>query len=292
MIEFARWDMRRDLSALWQECFHDPKRYPDFFLNNIFSPRDCLVCRFGTEIASAVYLLPAQVAAGRRTRQAHYIFAAATLPRFRSRGCMSSLLAYAALAGAKRGDRFSLVLPSGESLYRFYGAAGYRGFFQARELSVPAGRLRALAKAGKPAGRLLLGSERLNSFRNRLLARCGGSMLWSGRMFHFAVSMSRVYGDRLICAEENGRPAYALCRTEGDLCSVLELMSGEAAFPALAAAILREAPAAGYRFRLPVAFGPFSGEGETVRFGMAKPLGGTLPGDVEPHGPYLGLAMD
>lgn len=292
MIEFAQWNMRRDLSVLWQESFHDPKRYPDYFLNNFFAPRDCLVYRFGAEIAAAVYLLPAQILCGGGTLQAHYIFAAATSPRFRSRGYMSSLLAYAALAGAERGDCFSLVLPSGESLYQFYGAAGYSDFFQVRTLSVSAERLCSLARPGRTPGRLLPGSGRLNAIRRKLLAESDGSMLWSDRMFYNAVSMSRIYGDRLVCAEENGSPAYALCRAGGSVCSVLELMSAEETFPVLAAAVLREAPAAQYLFRLPVSFGPFPGEGEIVRFGMAKPLGGTLPADVKPNHPYIGLSMD
>lgn len=292
MIEFAQWNMRRELSLLWQECFHDPKRYPDYFLNNIFSPKDCLVYRIGSEIASMVFLLPAQILSGGKTLQAHYIFAAATSSRFRSRGYMSSLLAYAAIAGAERGDCFSVVLPSDENLYRFYAVAGYSDYFQVRMLDVSAERLGSMAAPNQTAGCLLMDSGRLNQLRNKGLAQSEGSMLWDDRMLYFAVSMSRVYGGRLVCAAEKNHPAYALCSMEGNCCRVLEAMAEEGAFPSLAAAILREVPAERYRFRLPVQSGLFPGEGETVRFGMVKPLGGTLPTDVRPNHPYLGLAMD
>lgn len=291
MIEFAQWNMRRELSNLWQECFHDSKRIPNYFLNNFFSPQDCLVYRLGTQIASAVYLLPSQILSGGKALQAHYIFAAATSPLFRSRGYMSSLLAYAAIAGAQRGDRFSVVLPSDENLYRFYAAAGYLDFFQVRELSVPAERLSSISAAASK-GRVLFDSARLNSLRKRYLSENDGSMFWSDRMFYYSVSMSQAYGDRLICTMKDGTPAYALCSTENGVCSVLESAARKDAFPTLASAILREAPASEYRFRLPAESGLFPGEGKTVRFGMIKPLGGTLISDLKPNHPYLGLTMD
>ena len=289
MVEFAKWGMRRRLADLWQASFGDPRRCPLFLLNNSFFPRNCLVYRVGDEIAAAVYLLPASVLAGREDLQAHYVYAAATLPRFRSRGYMSSLLAYAAIAGADRGDRFSAVLPADEGLYRFYEKFGYRPFFEARTLAVAAGRMRAAAAPVR--GRALADFRRLNTLRGACLAQCAGSVLWSDRMFRFAAGLSAVYGDRLICADSGGS-AYALCRREGNACTVLEAMAAEKSFPLLAGALLEQMPAEEYRFRLPAQAGPFAGEGETRPFGMIRPIGGTLPEDLTPRGPYLGMAMD
>lgn len=292
MIEFARRGMRGELSALWQAAFHDPARIPRHFLNSGVSPRDCAVYRVGGRVVSAVYLLPAQILAGERRLQAQYVFAAATLPEYRSRGYMSSLLAFAALTGARRGDCFSAVVPSGEDLFDFYAKLGYADFFTVRMLSVPAARMRRAAEGARYAGRVLARPGELNALRGACLRGCGGSLLWSNRMFYAACGMSGVYGDRLVCARGGGGLGYALCRREGDACLVLELMADEAALPALAAALLREMPAGRYRLRLPAGCGPFPGEGETARFGMIKPLGGALPGDAQPHFPYLGLAMD
>ena len=114
MIGLAEWKMRAELAQLWQACFHEPRRYPTYFLNNYFRPEDCLVYQVHGKIAAAVYLLPARVVLSDGTAQAHYIFAAGTQPHFRSRGFMASLLAYAALYGTKRGDRYSVVLPAVE----------------------------------------------------------------------------------------------------------------------------------------------------------------------------------
>lgn len=292
MIGFAEWNMRPELAGLWQICFQESERYPKYFLNNYFRPRDCLVYQAAGRIAAAVYLLPAKIALGGRTAQAHYIFAAGTLPRFRSRGYMASLLAYAAICGAERGDRYSAVLPASAPLYSFYDRNGYSDFFQVRTVSVPRGRLEELAGPA-PLGKILASSAELNALRTRALSRERGSVLWSDAMLRFAFGFGAAYGDRLVCARSEGRSSYALCRMEGkDGCTVRETMISRDGFGALAAAILREAPASAYAFRLPAGCGPFSGEGSLERCGMIRPIGGARPLPPGAAAPYLGLALD
>lgn len=292
MIGFADWNMRRELSILWQECFGDSKRIPDFFLNNIFSPRDCLVYRVGNELAAAVYLLPAGIICGGKTEQAHYIFAAATATRFRSRGFMSSLLAYAAITGAERGDCFSAVLPADDGLYKFYADAGYEDFFQVRIAEADRASLHILASQTGMPGLVLPDFPALNSLRHSCLVRYDGSLMWDDRMFQLSFSMNQVYGDRLVCASQNGGLAYALCRKENDICEVLESFASRGMYPALVDTLLREVPTQHYRFRLPAGDKRFANQGQTVRFGMLKALGGSSLTDFALKNPYLGLSMD
>ncbi|WBY64914.1 MAG: N-acetyltransferase domain-containing protein [Thermocaproicibacter melissae] len=292
MIEFAQWNMRRELSALWQEAFEDSKRIPDFFLNNLFSPHDCLVYKIGTEIASVVYLLPASVLWDGKTVQAHYIFAAATAKRYRSRGYMSSLLAYAALVGAKRGDYCSVLLPSERSLSKFYQSNGYADFYRVKYVELSAKELQRLAGANVCLGKTLPGIHDLNRLRRNRLAKANGSLLWSDRMFALTTAMSKSYGDKLVCASGGQGKAYALCSLENDFCEVLEAFAADGMLPQLAAAILKESPASKYRFRLPVDDLCFPGQGDICEFGMIKPLGGRTIEEINPCNPYLGLCMD
>ena len=291
MIGYAEWNMRSELAALWRVCFHEPARYPNYFLNNLFRPRDCLVYRVAGGIAAAVYLLPAQLVLDGRRARAHYVFAAGTLPRFRSRGYMASLLACAAIRGAERGDEYSAVLPADERLYSFYERNGYSDYYRIRDVSVPSSRLQELA-APAPRGRILISGAELNALRDAALAPQKGSVLWSGRMFRFSVGFSEAYGDRLVCSR-NGGPAYALCRMEPDgSCTVREAMASKDGFAGLAAAVLRRVPAGTYRFRLPCGCGPFPGEGTVTRCGMLRPLGGAALPESAARPPYLGLALD
>jgi len=290
LIELAGWDMRPELAELWRVCFHEPKRYPDFFLNNYFRPKDCLIYRISDRIAAAVYLLPARIAP--EGAQAHYIFAAGTLPSFRSRGFMASLLAYAALYGAKRGDKYSVVLPATQPLYSFYERCGYFDYYKIRSVPVTRACLEQLASQ-LPAGRVLASSCELNMLRNSFLSGRKGSVLWSDEWFHFTVSFSSVYGDELVCSGSAGHRSYAICRkADKSTCSVRETMAAPDSFPGLAAAILKRFPAETYEFRLPSGGGLFPGEGLEERCGMLRPIGGTILEKSIAPAPYLGLALD
>lgn len=295
MIQFAEWGMRSRLSHIWQECFQEPARPARYFLNNCFRPENCLVYRIGDKIAAAVYFLPASVVAGGKAVQAHYIYAAATLPQYRSRGYMASLLAGAAMIGAKRGDQYSVVLPATKQLYPLYQKSDYLPFFQVKTVSVPADRLCVLACSGR-AGRTAPDYRLLNSLRSGYLARINGSVLWSDEAFAFAIGMGGVYGDRLVTSSLTAnRPAYALCRKiDPDTCRVLEVMADEQTLPDLAANLISEAPARMYEFRLPAQSSLFPGEGELSPFGMVKPIGGALMEPIQPKSgfPYLGLPLD
>lgn len=294
MIRHAGWEMRGELARLWKICFEEPARPAKYFLNNYFRPENALIYQVGEKIAAAVYLLPATVVSMDGPAQAHYIYAAATLPQYRSRGFMAALLAGAALAGAHRGDQYSVVLPATESLYPLYEKAGYAPFFRSRLVSVPAEKLRAAAAPGQPGITVIPGPE-LNALRNGFLAEQTGSVLWSDEAFAFAAGMGSVYGDRLVCSLTEGKPAYALCRKlDADTCLVLETMADETTFPGLAAKLTGAFSAQTYRFRLPVSGGLFRSEGEAVPFGMIRPVGGAAPDRIQPENgaPYLGLALD
>lgn len=290
MIEFAKPEMQPALSLLWQECFHDPAQYPDSFLSRISLSRDCLTDVENGKLAAAAYFLPAQIYNGEKTLQAHYVFAAATMPDFRSHGLMSALLARMAVEGEKRGDCFSAVLPSDEGLYRFYASAGYSSFFHVRLMDAARERLQALADENLPCAAPELNC--LNTCRRQFLSNSSGSLLWDDRMLGVSLAVSHTYGDQLVCAWKGAAFSYALCRTEGSVCTVLEMAAESNTFPALLAEILKKTSARQYRFRLPVGNGPFPGEGEIVPFGMLKPLGSRSLSDAGACSPYLGLGMD
>ncbi|MCY1713997.1 GNAT family N-acetyltransferase [Caproiciproducens galactitolivorans] len=293
MICFADWGMRGELARIWETCFQEPPRPAKFFLNNRFRPQNCLVYHTTRGIASVVYLLPVSISTGKKPVQAHYIYAAATLPAYRGRGYMAALLAAAALVGAKRGDQYSAVLPATPQLYGFYQRADYTPFFKVSHYTVSRETMRTLANPGGPS-KVLFTYQQLNSVRNEALLRRTGSVLWSDASFAFAQGMGKVYGDRMICARSGNRPAYAFCRrTEQNSCLILELMAGRDTMRNLAAGILNNMPAEQYIFRLP-AFSTLGRKGSVTDFGMIKPIGGSTIRQIgqDTDMPYLGLPLD
>lgn len=294
MICFADWNMRGELARIWHVCFQEPTRPAKYFLNNYFQPENCLIYQFGGKIAAVVYLLPAQVNMEGKPAQAHYIYAAATLPEYRSHGYMAALLASAALVGANRGDEYSVVLPATEGLYPLYQKSDYVPFFQVNTVTLTLSQLCDAAESGQ-IGKALFTYSQLNSLRSAQLSGQNGSVLWSDEAFGFAIGMGAIYGDNLVCSRTGDRAAYALCRRlDENTCKVLEIMADAQTFPDLAANIISAVPAQTYHFRLPVDSSLLSQQGEKTDFGMIKPIGGTVFKNVQSGSgvPYLGLPLD
>lgn len=289
ILSEAKWGMERPLSALWRECFGEEARPTAYFFNNVFHPKNCLIYQVDGRIAAMLHMLPACLLENGRPVRAHYIYGAATHPDFRSRGYMRTLLRAAFYVGGRRGDRYSFLLPAGESLYDYYAQEGYQPFFEIRQAVLTADQLRQAAIGGRKNHVLLSGPQR-SGLRNRLLSGFEGSALWPSKMTLHAEGLARQYGGGMVCAMTAGMPAYALCRKpENGCCTITELMAEPETLPDLACNILAAFPAESYRLQLPAASELFPGQGTPSRFGMLRPLSGPLPVGISP---YLGLTLD
>lgn len=292
MIRFANWEMRSELARIWEVCFEEPARPAKYFLNNYFRPHNCLIYQNNNKIASVVYLLPAQIVVENKPVQAHYIFAAATLPQYRGHGYMAALMAGAALVGANRSDQYSAVLPANPELYKLYQKSGYTAFFQISTQSVSLDKMCVLAES-RSVNKVLLTYQQLNKLRNSQLGT--GSVLWSDDAFCFADGIGRIYGDKLICSKTGEKYAYAICRRiDEDTCKVLELMADGDTIHDLVVNIISSLPSQNYIFRLPADSTLLGIEGQKSKFGMIKPIGGATLAPLLQDGnaPYLGLCLD
>lgn len=293
MVEFSHWDDRKELSSLWAVSFDDSPRSIRFFFQNRFRPEYCLVYRKNGKIFAAVYLLPAMLTMAGVNYQAHYIYAAATLPDYRGRGCMSALLESAAVAGSKRGDQYSVVLPATEDLYRFYEKASYLRWYKASEVVFSQTELADYTKQGVgKSGLLLPDFKLLSSERNDWLENRESSLKWDAAALAFAAGYAHIFGGGLLVLKEKDSFAYALYEKEGQTCLVTELMSGKVSQERIAAELLRRTQAERFRFRLPAGENFLGKAGTEMDFGMIRPLSGHLPEITKREtAPYLGLTL-
>lgn len=289
IIRLARWGMQAELANIWQICFGDPRRSTYYFFNNAFDPTNCLVYDIDGKIAAMVHMLPVHMMReDGAVVQGHYIYAAATLPEYRSQGCMRVLLNAAAHVGKRRGDMFSCLLPSDDGLYEYYAKHGYREGFYTRFFTLTADELSEIAEPA-PSGKIILGYGRMESLRNEALAPFTGSILWDSKAISYADGINKQYGGTLVTAQTVQSAGYALCRMlDSATCEVTELIADQEVFPQLAKKLLSAMPAESYRLRLPAGGPLFSGQGEVLRFGMVRPLE-----EIEMNGfAYLGLPLD
>jgi len=281
-VGFPRWESRDDLIRLWSEVFGDTPAVLQFFFDTVFSPENTLVVTADGKIVSALYLLPAALSFKGKHRRAHYIYAAATAPDFRSRGYMDRLLQEAAIVGEKRGDAYSILLPSQDSLYSFYAGKGYRELFRNRVCTF--GRTDTVFPSVlRPADSLQICAIR--SQAEKLLAK-DGIVVWGKPHVDLSFHFYRAYGGS-VWTDGN---AYAFCEPmEDDVLIVREILSGqEDAVCSLMNKIRSSFLAEEYQFHLPHSL--CMGEGTLERHGMIKPLCRSL--SEEPSNVYLGLALE
>lgn len=164
-ITFAQWGMQKQLANLWQICFEELPRAVGFFFNNCFQPQNCLIYKVGDEVAAMVHLLPARILEKDYMARAHYLYAAATLPKYRSKGYMAALLKCAECVAEKRGDQYSVLLPASRKLYDYYARFGYMPSFEMRFLTLPFREMQAAAAYGQKS-RILASYQQLGSARN------------------------------------------------------------------------------------------------------------------------------
>lgn len=116
---------------LWEACFPaDTEPFLDLYFSAVYKPEHTLCLeKSGTPIAH-VQCLPYELQYGQKTWQAGYISGACTLPDYRGKGYMHSLMAAALRHMYERGDVLSMLIPADAWLYDFYRhKAGYETAF-------------------------------------------------------------------------------------------------------------------------------------------------------------------
>lgn len=126
---------REQLLHLYRQCFpEDDISFWDWFFAQVYRPENTLVLREQGKIVASLQMLPCKMKLKDRLFEAHYIYAAATLPAWQGKGLMARLLAQAAEEGLRRGQAFSVLITQEDSLMDYYARFGYQNRFMISDL--------------------------------------------------------------------------------------------------------------------------------------------------------------
>lgn len=276
-------DRAEELKRLYQACFDEKDEAVRILFEEYGLVQYCHAALCGGEIAATLYLLPAQAAENGRAVQAHYLFAAGTLPKYRGRGLMNGLIHYALSCAAARGDRYSALLPAGRGLYQFYARFGYRPVYRSKCAAATQARLFSLP--AETCKVINCSFDKLAGLRFNILLEQNGSLLWDSRHLALAQKLSGQYGGGLFTADKGA--VYYL--REGQNVYAHEIICKDADLKALLKTFAMQVPAKLYRLRLPAFIGSAGG---MARCGMIKPLSKDALPPTAMRCPYLGLALD
>ena len=189
MVSFSETE-KNDISglkALWLSSFEEDEKAADLFFERIMSFTHAYKAEENGELIAAVYLVDCTINGGR----AHYLCGAATRRDYRGKGVMSGLITFALDDAKRRGDKFSVLYPANEGLYRFYGRLGYLAKCTSRTRRITRADLCGAEKptCGTPD------TDRMqrSTFENNFL-------FWNKEYVSFASEYYGVYGVKTACS--------------------------------------------------------------------------------------------
>lgn len=112
-------------SKLWQEIFHDPAAYADFYFDQVYPNNKTLIVE-DTDLIAMTHLNPYQVFINGQTHLLHYIVGVATDPQYRRQGIMRKMIEKVLIDMADDDQLFTFLMPAKEAYYTpFQFAFGY-----------------------------------------------------------------------------------------------------------------------------------------------------------------------
>ena len=269
------------LRALWQAAFGDEPEFIDGFFARWGEPGRLLVLREDRVALSMLALRPMEAVtpAGARA-PLPYVYALATDPGQRGRGCARKLLSFAAGRARDMGAAGICTVPAESALHRFFASAGYGECFAARR--------QALRLAPRPADGAVraIGAAEYAALRETLLAGLPHGA-WDGSFTAIQEGFSRSSGGGLYRQELGAAVGCAAVELHGELAVAKELLCPKEAFPRAAALLAGRLGRERWELRAPAVLEA----GELWRFGMAVWFDGRLRADFGEEA-YLGLAFD
>ena len=112
-----------DLCDLWVSCFPDPGEYVRYFYRENFRRMCVPVYTLNEKPVSMIHMMDASFASGNDEYPVKFIYAVGTLPEYRGKGFMQSLILSACNSAKENG--YGLFLKPSPDLMDFYSALGF-----------------------------------------------------------------------------------------------------------------------------------------------------------------------
>ena len=290
-FRLARKDDMLDIAYMLCICFNESMDSVKFYLDNKFKLDRCTVCVIDDRVVSSLSMLETDIYINRKQEKANYIYAAATLPQYRSKGCMGKLIKYSCDMALKRQEKYSTLLPAKSDLYGYYERFGYESFFKIKFVKISNQEMKNCIFENNEQDVYNLLKEKTDLYKliNNICKNINGSIIWSEESINYSISSNYHYGGNTLYVS-NG---YAICFVDNKNCvHVIEFMCEKGSIKKLLQEIYKSYPEMDYKFRVPVDTDILNFKGEVKPFGMIKKLSDNDNGLDDCKYPYLGLPLD
>lgn len=127
-------DIKRKISALWKDTFHESEAYINLIFDQYFDPSWVEFESDGPEIIGALLGIPYEFGGTEGRIRGLYLCGLATKPKRRSEGVMTRLLDRINEKARNAGFAFTFLIPRTERLVRYFAYHGYvKAFYRCQE---------------------------------------------------------------------------------------------------------------------------------------------------------------
>lgn len=131
-ISYCTHNELPSVKELWKNVFGDDEIFINQFFYHLYQD-NILIGKVKNEIIAMATLLPATIILEGKEYDIRYVYACATLPRFRGKKIMSKILDKAFENTVNRREIGLFLLPANAQLYDFYKKNGFKEFFYHNE---------------------------------------------------------------------------------------------------------------------------------------------------------------
>ncbi len=280
-IDFATQNDYEDIAKVWRISFSDTDAYIKQFWDAMFKPENTLVYRVEGVAVAMYFFLESQVVINGKGYSAYYLYAAATLPKYRGKGYMSKLIEKGIDIAKQRNVDFIVLVPAEESLFDYYGKFGFETKFNKKSVTLSHKQLLSVMKKAEE-------NDNIDFFKVRQISLAPYAFLnWNSDALDYAVKEHR-YTKGSVVTTQTG---YAMYTKGKDTVYVKEICSmsnvGEIFY-----LLLQKENAKKYVLNLPSKF-PISTNGQKiVDVGMIKPLNDdSMQACNNINNAYIGLSL-
>lgn len=208
MSRYATPDMMPALQLIWNACFGDAPEYTAFLFGRLLKPERILVREDEGAPASMLCTEPFELRTAKGSAKGAYIFGVATHPGRQGRGHSTALLEEAHKALRLEGCALTVLVPAGDSLFRFYGERGYETAFEMAKVEFPASRL---VPAKETCTVLPASLPDLAELRDRYCKACSMYVCWSRSYLAYIDAECRQFGGEVVRIAARPFKGYAVC---------------------------------------------------------------------------------
>lgn len=287
--QIATPDMESELKLVLKRSFESE---PDSVIDTFFKERvvydNCLVTLNDSKIIAALYFFDSYIIVKNQKFPAYYLYCVGTLPLYRGKGIMTSLLSYMKSLAKHRGIPYLFLLPQTKKLYDFYLKRGFKKFFKKRDCLILKNEMEKYSHGITSDLSTQLTSHEIYNIRKKFFS-LDGNIIWNIDHLNYSLKLNELEGGNVICSKHG----YAICAKpqSNRICIRDFAVEKLDDFPHLISNIKATANCEMYLFRTLPAGPFFQNIGVISDHGVIYAVENTLP-LPNVKNPYIGLTME